>query len=381
MNIFNNANIAKIPTPKISAEMDELTKALIQQKNVPAKNIPAPPPFKPNAAPVQPLVQKPIPPLVKQPTSLSVVPPPLTNTSSVSVPPPPLPVSVPKLTPTSSAIITEPTLSLSSTTDNEGKGWLGYLFIFLGLAIIVYLVYRIGILIYNKYKDKLSLSKLDDEIDSLIHPSTKKAVVTEEEEPIPLPTKQQQPTTTKTRTTTSSTKNQHPDKCSTKQEVFNISNNVFKYDDAHAVCRAVGARLATLDEVKEAYRNGADWCNYGWTEGQMAVYPTQKETWVKLQQGPEEHRKDCGVVGINGGYFDNKNLRFGVNCYGVKRIPTEKEQNLNFFNPDYTTKEERETQEKIEKYKLQLNDINIMPFNKLDWIQGGSNDKYCKINN
>jgi Na+-transporting methylmalonyl-CoA/oxaloacetate decarboxylase gamma subunit len=57
-------------------------------------------------------------------------------------------------------------------------------------------------------------------------------------------------------------------------EVFNISKNVYTFNDAAAVCAAAGAELATYDQVKAAYDKGADWCNYGWIIGQMAVYPT-----------------------------------------------------------------------------------------------------------
>ena len=30
-------------------------------------------------------------------------------------------------------------------------------------------------------------------------------------------------------------------------------------------------------------------------------------------------KKSCGYPGMNGGYFNNPNLQFGVNCYGEKR--------------------------------------------------------------
>ena len=60
-----------------------------------------------------------------------------------------------------------------------------------------------------------------------------------------------------------------------KKEVFNISKNEYNYYDAEPLCRALGAELATYDQVKEAWSKGADWCNYGWVKGQAAVYPTQ----------------------------------------------------------------------------------------------------------
>lgn len=103
-----------------------------------------------------------------------------------------------------------------------------------------------------------------------------------------------------------------------RKEVFNIASNRYMYEDAAPLCKALGAELATYDQVKSAFDKGADWCNYGWTKGQLALFPTQNSTWEKLQSGPEGQRNACGRPGINGGYFDNPELRFGVNCYGIK---------------------------------------------------------------
>ena len=103
-----------------------------------------------------------------------------------------------------------------------------------------------------------------------------------------------------------------------KKEVFNIAQDKYTYTDAEPLCKAFGAELATYDQVKEAWNKGADWCNYGWIKGQAAVFPTQQQTYNKLQAGPEEERMSCGTPGVNGGYFDNPELKFGVNCYGKK---------------------------------------------------------------
>jgi hypothetical protein len=65
-----------------------------------------------------------------------------------------------------------------------------------------------------------------------------------------------------------------------RKEVFNVSQNKYSYYDAQALCKSLGAELATYDQVKEAYDQGADWCNYGWVDGQMAVYPTQEKSWA-----------------------------------------------------------------------------------------------------
>jgi hypothetical protein len=103
-----------------------------------------------------------------------------------------------------------------------------------------------------------------------------------------------------------------------EEEVFHISNQDYTYEQAKCKCAAYGAKLATKEDVIDAYNKGADWCSYGWTHGQTAYYPTQKCTWDKLQRGPRRWRNSCGDPGVNGGYFADPFIRFGVNCYGVK---------------------------------------------------------------
>lgn len=101
-------------------------------------------------------------------------------------------------------------------------------------------------------------------------------------------------------------------------EVYNIAENKFTYYDAEPLCKALGAELATYEQVKDAWGKGADWCNYGWVKGQMAVYPTQKNTYDKLQSGPADEQNACGTTGVNGGFFENPDMLYGVNCYGKK---------------------------------------------------------------
>jgi hypothetical protein len=136
------------------------------------------------------------------------------------------------------------------------------------------------------------------------------------------------------------------DKCKTEpvvdpnSEVFNVSNNLYTYDDAQAICKAYDSTLATYDQVETAYNNGAEWCNYGWSAGQMILFPTQKKTWEKLQKvdenkgcastvagqqkpGMPSHKNDCGRPGVNGGYIANPYARFGVNCFGKKPAATD----------------------------------------------------------
>jgi hypothetical protein len=107
-------------------------------------------------------------------------------------------------------------------------------------------------------------------------------------------------------------------------QVFNISNNLYSFDDAQAICTSYGARLANYDEIEDAYNHGGEWCNYGWSEGQMILFPTQKNTWYKLQKN-EKTKNNCGRPGVNGGYIHNPNVKFGVNCFGQKPEPTAEE--------------------------------------------------------
>jgi hypothetical protein len=107
-----------------------------------------------------------------------------------------------------------------------------------------------------------------------------------------------------------------------KEEVFHISNQDYSYEQSKCKCESYGARLATNAEVTDAYNNGAHWCSYGWTEKQSAYYPVQKCEWDKIIENnerlPPKERKYCGIPGVNGGFFSNPELKFGVNCYGIK---------------------------------------------------------------
>jgi len=53
----------------------------------------------------------------------------------------------------------------------------------------------------------------------------------------------------------------------------------------------------------------------------MALFPTQQSTWDGLQK-TKDKKNSCGRPGINGGYIDDPNIRFGINCFGKKPKPT-----------------------------------------------------------
>jgi hypothetical protein len=149
--------------------------------------------------------------------------------------------------------------------------------------------------------------------------------------------------------------------------VFNVSRNIYTYHDAAAVCSALDGDLATYEQVKDAYEQGADWCNYGWVQGQMAVYPTQKDTYEKLQKGRPQYHNACGRPGVNGGYFDNPELLFGVNCFGV-RPPKNAMDELNTSEVSLPpSTEEIEFEKQVQKFRDQLDDTTVLPFNKNSW--------------
>ncbi len=185
-----------------------------------------------------------------------------------------------------------------------------------------------------------------------------------------------------------------------KDEVFQISNQIYTYDEAKCKCSSYGARLATKNELTQAYNNGAHWCNYGWIEGNEAYYPVQqceldrkaknvKEYQDLLKKHYEDPQKYtlkmvnemrqkmyrenafefCGnVSGLNGGKFDNNNLKFGVTCYGKKpegMSVREKDAKCNENQKMININEEEE--EKINSKCLKSSDDNIVSFNPDKW--------------
>jgi len=152
-----------------------------------------------------------------------------------------------------------------------------------------------------------------------------------------------------------------------KDQVFNVPGNLYGYTDAKAVCNAYGSRLANYTEVENAYKKGGEWCNYGWTDGQMALFPTQQKTYDVLQT-KKGHENDCGRPGINGGYMANPKLKFGVNCYGKKPEITPKEADLMRDTTPYPlTMEDIEFQNKVDFWKDKVKDILVAPFNYKNW--------------
>ena len=150
-------------------------------------------------------------------------------------------------------------------------------------------------------------------------------------------------------------------------QVFNIPGNKYVYPDAKALCSAYGSRLATYKEIEDAYEGGAEWCNYGWSEGQMALYPTQQKTWDELQK-IEGHENDCGRPGVNGGFIQNPAVKFGVNCYGYKPQMTPEEEDIMASTQIYPkTLKDIAMENRVKYWKDKLTSILVSPFNHGSW--------------
>lgn len=158
-----------------------------------------------------------------------------------------------------------------------------------------------------------------------------------------------------------------PAEIAIQKQVFHLKDNKYTYDNAKAVCKAYGARLANYDDMEKAHREGGEWCNYGWSDNQSALFPTQKATWEKLQN-IKGHENDCGRPGINGGYIANPNVKFGVNCYGFKPKMNLKSRHLMDNNEIYPkTEKEIEFENKVKKWKKEINNLVVAPFNGERW--------------
>ena len=146
-------------------------------------------------------------------------------------------------------------------------------------------------------------------------------------------------------------------------EVFYVGGNDYIYDEASAVCAAYGAQLASYDQIAAAFAAGAEWCGYGWTQGGMALFPTQESTWTDLQKDAIA-KTNCGRPGVNGGYFDPA-TKFGVNCYGVKP----KDMSNSKFPLPLPGTDTGAFNQMVNKFKSMLKHMPVNPFNRVGWSE------------
>jgi hypothetical protein len=169
------------------------------------------------------------------------------------------------------------------------------------------------------------------------------------------------------------------------KEVFHIANQNYTFEQAKCKCESYGAKLATKHNMVDAYNKGASWCTYGWSEGQNAFYPVQQCDWDSLNKEDDKdddkeyyhnrehnnnHKKQnkCGKPGLNGGYFPNPDLKFGVNCYGKKP----KGENSNKLKDPYCPPMNFCKLDKNYDASHKLDSDEISPFNNEKWSDSGN---------
>jgi hypothetical protein len=150
-------------------------------------------------------------------------------------------------------------------------------------------------------------------------------------------------------------------------QVFHLKENKYSYENAKAVCKAYGARLANLEDLQKAHKDGAEWCSYGWSDKQHAYFPTQKKSWDKLQT-IKGHENDCGRPGMNGGYIGNPNVAFGVNCFGYRpKMNSSSKYSMENQTIFPKTQKEIDFDNRVKKWRHKAKDLTIAPFNSERW--------------
>jgi len=148
----------------------------------------------------------------------------------------------------------------------------------------------------------------------------------------------------------------------TLNQVYNIRENIYTLDDAPGVCGALGSDVATINQLIDAHKTGADWCNVGWTKDGLAAYPIQYSTWKNLQDNNPGSRDICGTPGINL-VRNDPNLLYGVNCYGIKPEPKGNEKVKQVLLSD----KQIAINAKIAQFQKNINAIGVTPFNSDSW--------------
>ncbi len=152
-----------------------------------------------------------------------------------------------------------------------------------------------------------------------------------------------------------------------QKQVYHIPGNIYTYNDAKAICSALNANLASYEQLENSYENGGEWCSYGWSKEQLALFPTQKSTYNHLKN-IKGHEHDCGRAGINGGFIDNPYVKFGINCFGVKpKITPLEKQSMKQNKILPRSNSEDKFNKQVQYWKTKINNLQLSPFNKEQW--------------
>ena len=152
------------------------------------------------------------------------------------------------------------------------------------------------------------------------------------------------------------------------KEVFLVGRGKYGYTKAKAVCEKLGTRLASENEVINANKLGANWCDYGWVDGKKAFFTVQKK-FHELMDCKTDGKNPCGdKPGVHGGEMLNENLRYGATCFGIKPPKTDKQKKKEkeyneILKSAYNTMYKEPTQEQLKeiedkKYKRLLKNLD-----------------------
>ncbi len=228
----------------------------------------------------------------------------------------------------------------SSTQNLIGTVSWALLYVIL-LLIVLYVIYYTYLYMTTECRNKIGYFRylVNFGVTGMCEGDDREGETAEEE------TAQKQSSSTSTATATGTSM-----KSELSDEVFQISNQMYSYDEAKCKCEAYGGRLATKAELTDAYNRGAHWCNYGWIDGGEAYYPVQqceldrkarlireynemlknhyrdprKYTWRMVNEARNRMDREgaldyCGDnAGLHGGKFNNLRTRFGATCFGPK---------------------------------------------------------------
>lgn len=149
-----------------------------------------------------------------------------------------------------------------------------------------------------------------------------------------------------------------------EKEVYNIARNIYALDDAEAACKVFDGQVASMDQLIDAHKTGANWCNVGWTKDKIAAFPVQSKVWDKYQENTDPNkRNECGMQpGVNVARSDS-HLLYGVNCYGIKPKPRGMEKIMRQHMSD----REKEMLLKYNEFNKNKEDMNLQPFNEHEW--------------
>jgi hypothetical protein len=165
------------------------------------------------------------------------------------------------------------------------------------------------------------------------------------------------------------------DKKKSDKEVFLIYNKV-NYLQAKELCKLYSGRLATKEDLEEAFKDGANWCTWGWLDGEKIGYPVQEKFWTFIET---KHKGHCGpTAGIN--IIDNIDpLKvYSVTCYGKKPIKSKNDTDLELVLNEVTVEDSLQAEiEKCKKSKREAQqkkwideekkNIRILTFNESQW--------------